>query len=149
MSRAVPEWIGKTDDEKVPTRVRLRVFERHNGICVLSGRRIRAGEPWDLDHIVALVNGGPHRESNLAPALRDKHREKSKLDVAEKARVNRKRAEHLGVKSTRVKIQSAGFRPAAPQRSASRPIQRKSEVFRAGDTANGVVVTSITSYPKG
>jgi 5-methylcytosine-specific restriction endonuclease McrA len=98
MSRTPDEWIGKTDDTPVPPRVKLRVFERHGGICHLSGRRIRAGEPWECDHVVALVNGGQNRESNLAPALRDKHREKTKADVAEKSTVRRKRAKSLGIK---------------------------------------------------
>lgn len=98
MSRNVEEWIGKTDDAAIPPRVRVRVFDRDNGCCHISGRRIRAGEPWDCDHIVALVNGGEHRESNLAPALKEPHREKTKADVAEKSRVYRKRAKHLGVK---------------------------------------------------
>jgi 5-methylcytosine-specific restriction protein A len=101
MSRSTPEWIGKTSDTAIPDRVRLRIFERHGGICHLSRRKIKSGEPWDLDHIVALVNGGAHRESNLAPALRDKHREKTAADVAEKAMVYRKRAKHLGVKKPR------------------------------------------------
>lgn len=98
MTRTVTEWIGKTDDSAIPPRVRLRIFERHHGICHLSGRKIASGEPWDCDHVVALVNGGSHRESNLAPALRDKHREKTKADVAEKATVYRKRLKHLGVR---------------------------------------------------
>lgn len=95
--RSVPEWIGKTSDTPIPPRVRLRIFEAHGGVCHLSGRRIQAGEPWDCDHIVALVNGGEHRETNLAPALRDKHREKTALDVAEKSIVRRKRMKSLGI----------------------------------------------------
>lgn len=98
MTRSVPEWIGKTPDEKIPPRVRMRVFERHGGICHLSGRKIAAGELWDCDHIRALVNGGEHRESNLAPALRDKHREKTAEDVAEKATVRRKALAHRGIR---------------------------------------------------
>lgn len=98
MSRSTEEWIGATDDAKVPPRVRLRVFEAHGGICHLSGRKIRAGEPWDLDHVKALINGGQHRESNLAPALRDKHREKTAKDVAEKKVTTRQRQKHLGIK---------------------------------------------------
>lgn len=97
MSRSVDEWVGKTDDADIPPRVRLRVFERAGGVCHLSGRRIQAGEPWDCDHIVALVNGGEHREANLAPALRDKHREKTALDVAEKSLVRRKKMKALGI----------------------------------------------------
>lgn len=96
--RSTDEWIGKHDDQAIPPRVRVRVFDNHGGICHLSGRRIRAGEAWDCDHIIALANGGQHRESNLAPALKAAHREKTKADVAEKAAVYRKRAKHLGVK---------------------------------------------------
>lgn len=98
MSRSTPEWIGKTDDAAIPPRVRVRVFERHGGICHLSGRRITAADLWDVDHVVALVNGGKHCESNLAPALRDKHREKTVSDVAEKSMISRKRAKHLGLR---------------------------------------------------
>jgi 5-methylcytosine-specific restriction enzyme A len=96
--RKIEEWIGRSDDTPVPARVRLRIFERCQGICHLSGRKIQAGEPWDLDHVVALCNGGEHRESNLAPAIRDKHREKTKADVAEKSVTYRKRLKHHGLK---------------------------------------------------
>jgi 5-methylcytosine-specific restriction protein A len=126
MTRSTPEWCGKSDDSAIPPRVRLRVFEKHNGICHLSGRKIGAGEPWDCDHVIALVNGGSHRESNLAPALRDKHREKTKADVAEKSAVYQKRLTHLGLRTApRQKIQSAGFRKPSPQRTASRPLERR------------------------
>lgn len=96
--RPVPEWIGATPNAAIPPRVRLRIFERDNGICHISGRKIMPGDAWDCDHKVALINGGEHRESNLAPALRDKHREKTAADVAEKARTARIRARHLGIK---------------------------------------------------
>lgn len=98
MNRSVPEWIGKNADSPIPPRVRLRVFERFGGRCHLSGRQIRPGDDWDCDHIVALINGGEHRESNLAPAIKDKHREKTAEDVKEKSIVYRKRIKHLGVK---------------------------------------------------
>lgn len=97
MSREVPEWIGKNDDTAIPPRVRLRVFERHGGICHISGRLIRAGESWQIDHRVPLIAGGEHRESNLVPALTDKHKVKTKLDVAEKSKVYHKRSKHLGI----------------------------------------------------
>ncbi len=99
--RSTDEWIGKTDDAQIPARVRLRVFARHGGVCHLSGRRIRASDAWDCDHIVALANGGEHRESNLAPALRDKHRAKTAQDVAEKAKNDRVRKRHLGIRKPR------------------------------------------------
>lgn len=96
--RSVPEWVGKTDDDPIPPRVRLRVFDRFDGFCHLSGRKIRAGEPWDCDHRIALANGGEHRESNLVPVLKEPHRLKTKEDVAEKSRVAKRRKSFLGIK---------------------------------------------------
>ncbi len=96
--RKLPEWIGATDDAAIPPRVRLRVFERWLGMCHISRRKILPHEQWDLDHIVSLVNGGEHVESNLAPALRDKHKLKTKADVAEKAMIYKKRKKAIGIK---------------------------------------------------
>ena len=108
--RAVPEWIGASPDAKVPPRVRARVFLAHEGKCHLSGRIIRPGDRWELDHVRALINGGEHRESNLAPALVAAHRAKTADDVKVKAKVARMRAKHLGVwPRSKAKIQSRGF----------------------------------------
>lgn len=102
MSRSVEEWIGKTDDAPIPPRVRLRVFDKFGGICQCGcKRKIRAGERWDCDHIVALINGGEHRESNLQPLLTEHHKPKTKADVAEKAAVYAVRRKHLGIRSNR------------------------------------------------
>ena len=110
MSRTVEEWIGKTDDSVPPPRVRLRVFEAHKGICHISGRKIMAGEKWELDHVVALINGGENRETNLAPALSFAHKIKTRADVAEKSKVARIRAKHLGIHpKPKRRIQSRGF----------------------------------------
>lgn len=125
-ARALPEWIGSTPDAKVPPRVRLRIFEREQGKCHLSGRKIRPGDLWDLDHKVALVNGGKHRESNLFPALRDKHREKTAEDVAEKAKVYAVKSKHLLPRQPS-RLRSAPFRKAQPQHTATSKIIRKAD----------------------
>lgn len=109
MSRSVPLWVGKSDDAKVPPRVRLRILEAHDHRCWISGREILPGELWDLDHKVALCNGGRHAEDNLAPALRDKHRKKTALDVREKKITVRKKMANYGIKKTGRKMQSRGF----------------------------------------
>lgn len=96
MSRALDLWVGKTDDTAVPPRVRLRIFQREGGRCWITGRKIMPGEPWDLDHKAALINGGRHAEDNLFPALRDKHREKTAEDVAEKSKTYRLAAKNNG-----------------------------------------------------
>lgn len=96
--RSVPEWRGKTHDSKIPQRVRLRIFERYEGKCYLTGRQIRAGDKWEVDHITALANGGEHAESNMAPVLALAHREKTKLDRRTQAKTGRQRKRHLGIK---------------------------------------------------
>lgn len=109
MIRSVPEWIGATPDTRVPDHVKLRVFDRHGGICHIAKRKIRAGELWDAEHVVAIINGGKNRESNLAPALRDKHAIKTARDVAEKAVTYRKRRKHLGLRGRRKTIPGRKF----------------------------------------
>lgn len=108
--RSVPEWIGATPDTPVPPRVKLRVFERHGGRCHISGRKIMAGDVWECDHVKAIRNGGENRETNLAPALKDKHREKTDEDVDERVRIDRIRAKHLGTwPKSKAKIAGRGF----------------------------------------
>lgn len=97
MARSVPEWIGSTPDAKVPDRVKARVFERHEGRCHITGRKITPGDAWELEHILPLWKGGEHRESNLAPALVDPHKGKSKAEARERAKSNSVRKRHLGL----------------------------------------------------
>lgn len=99
MSRSVPEWIGKTDDTPVPPHVKRRVYDAHGGVCYITGRKINPpGDQYDIDHKIALINKGQNRESNLAPVLREVHRAKTARDVAEKAKVERTRQKHLGLR---------------------------------------------------
>src|SRR5215469_5550332 len=96
--RSIPEWIGKSDDDRIPDRVRVRVFARHNGRCHCCGRLILVGEAWELDHVIAIANGGEHRESNLKPILTEHHRNKTRLDTAIKSKSYAVRRKILGLK---------------------------------------------------
>jgi 5-methylcytosine-specific restriction enzyme A len=99
--RTVEEWVGKTDDTPIPTRVRVRVFDRFLGICQCGcQRRIHVGDNWDVDHVVAIINGGQNRESNLHPKLKVCHKEKTAMDVATKSKTYRVKSRHLGLKKT-------------------------------------------------
>ena len=125
MTRSVPEWIAKHDDQKVPPRVRQRVFDRYEGKCHLTGQTIAPGAPWQLDHVVPLILGGEHREKNLAPALVDPHKAKTKVEKAVKSKIAAVRQKHLGIKAPKQKIQSPGFpkreRPERPKVPALPP----------------------------
>lgn len=95
MTRSTDEWVGRTDDAKIPPRVRLRVFLAYAGKCYRTGQKLRPGH-WQLDHIIALANGGEHREKNLAPIETEAHRFKTAEDVRIKAKLARTAAKHSG-----------------------------------------------------
>lgn len=97
-SRSVKDWVGRTPDSKIPPRVRLRVFEAQSALCAECGKKLAvAGEPFEVDHITALINGGENAESNLRAICKPCHLAKTAADVATKATVARKRSKHLGI----------------------------------------------------
>lgn len=98
MSRSTEEWIGTTDDSAIPPRVRMRVWERAAGKCQGCTRKLRPGEDWQADHVIALINGGANRESNLRLLCDWCHKAKTAQDVAQKAEAARIRAKHVGIK---------------------------------------------------
>ena len=104
--------------------VRDRVYTRGDGKCAHCTRSIDEKLRPAIDHIIAIINGGKNRESNLQLLCVPCHKTKTKADVAEKSTVYRKRMKDRGLIAPRQKIQSAGFRKAEPQRTASRPIER-------------------------
>lgn len=99
--RSIQEWRGATPDTKIPPHVRLRVFERFDGICQLTRRKIRAGEAWALDHIVPLADGGEHCETNLQPVLKEPHQEKTSAENTARAKVRAIKSKHIGIKESR------------------------------------------------
>lgn len=107
--RQLPEWKGKSDDEAIPPRVKVRTFERFKGKCadctlVICGKLLPA-----YDHIVPLVAGGSNRESNLQLLCVPCHLVKTKVDVAEKSQMYHKRVKAVGIKRKRWSIGGRKF----------------------------------------
>lgn len=98
MTRSTPEWVATHDDQAIPPRVRLRLFERAGGRCAHCGRKIGPADKWQADHVIALANGGRHAESNLQPLCPFCHASKTAEDVAFKKKSARIRARHLGIR---------------------------------------------------
>lgn len=136
MPRKTPEWIGKTDDSKCPREVLDRIFIREGGRCHICGGKIHAGEKWDGDHVIELWEGGENRESNIKPAHKETcHKKKSAKGAAKRAKEKRVRQKHNGIIQPKGTIKSGGFKPAAKQGSATRPLsktlpKRKVQMFQ-------------------
>lgn len=97
MSRSLPEWIGKTPDTPIPPRVQDRVRERCGNACKGCTRPLR-NENGHIDHIIALINDGEHREDNMQLLCEWCHASKTAQDVAMKSRSARVRQRHRGIK---------------------------------------------------
>ena len=119
MARTVEEWIGKSDDARAPKRVRDRLRDRHPN-CYLCSRPFVDGDKVALDHVIALINGGENRESNLRPVHVKCHAEKTAADVAEKAKIAAKRQKARRIIDRPRPLQSAPF-PTTQRASKRRP----------------------------
>lgn len=98
MARSVDEWVASSPDAKIPDRVKLRVWEREGGRCYLTGKKIMPGDKYEYEHKLALCLGGEHRETNIALALSDAHKLKTADDVKMRAKSDRIRKKHLGIR---------------------------------------------------
>ncbi len=125
--RAVPEWKGKTPDTKIPKAVRLRVFRTWDGIDYLTGIKI-VGKEWEVEHVIALVEGGEHREGNMRPVLKGSQKDKTAAEIGRKSKADRQGAHHAGLAKSKTPMKSRKFTPAEPQRKASRPIEKFSSL---------------------
>lgn len=135
MARSVEEWIGKTDDERAPPRIRQRIFDDCGGKCHICDNVI-VGKRWALDHVKALVNGGENRQSNLKPVHIACHAEKTAADVAEKAAIAAKRQAHLRIVPDGPKMQGQPFpvtksRAAKKQRAPKLDFTQRKQLFEA------------------
>ena len=86
------------------TRVaRTRIFDNAKGTCCLCNFKIDAGrgDKWIVEHIKPLWLGGDDDERNMGPAHYKCAIEKTRQEAPVKAKSDRVRANHLGIKKTR------------------------------------------------
>ena len=68
--------------------------------CHISGLRIypERGDKWEAEHLVPVAMGGSNDASNIAPAMVEPHRDKTKQDVKAIAKVRRAYDKRMGVR---------------------------------------------------
>jgi 5-methylcytosine-specific restriction protein A len=97
--RSVELWEGKTPDAKIPDRVKLRIWVREHGRDYLTNELIRPGDAYEFEHVIALCNGGKHREDNIRLVKKGKaHKEKTARDLKQRVRGDKAAKRHAGIK---------------------------------------------------
>lgn len=91
---------------------RVRIFDRHDGYCCICDFKIYAarGDKWIVEHIKPLWLGGADDERNMGPAHDHCARDKTSKEAPVKAKSDRVRANHLGIKKPRTITRWRNFR---------------------------------------
>ena len=123
MPREVPTWIGRNLDAMPGKLVRDRLSRKQDDCCANCRKRFGPKSRAHCDHILALIDGGENRESNLQMLCVDCHKAKTRDEAAARKHTRDIRASHIMARPPST-IQSAGFPPAKPQRSATRKTEK-------------------------
>ena len=117
------EWIGKTDDSMPSKACKLRILDRQENKCALTGHVFRPGDKIEFDHITPLWLHGENREKNLHAVLGEPHKRKTKAEAAVRSKINRQTARNLGITKPAGKLRGPSFqKPAKPERSAKQAL---------------------------
>ena len=82
----------------ISVKVRVALFQKHDGVCHLCGGKINVGEAWEVEHVIPFAMGGDDTEDNLRPAHTKCHKVKTVEDVGNIAKAKRREARHIGAK---------------------------------------------------
>lgn len=139
-ARSVKEWIATSPDAKIPPRVKRRILDRDDWKCHVTkvDLRLLPANQIQFDHLTALINGGEHREKNLAPIWAKIHVEKTKADVAEKSAIAKKVKSHFGLNNPKPGFQrdpqvkaavGGGVKPRAKAESRHPPLPPRPPLY--------------------
>jgi 5-methylcytosine-specific restriction protein A len=115
--------------------IKRDALKRAQGKCENPTCGALFGVKFHFDHVIADGLGGEPTLQNCAVLCYPCHDEKTrKHDVPLIAKVKRISDKHNGIKTTRAKIQSPGFRKTKPQSTATRPTEKWTALsVRQGD----------------
>lgn len=72
-----------------------KIYARHDGKCASCGRKLMAGDDYEIDHKIALANGGTDDDDNLQLLCEGCHILKTGDDVSEAAKGKRRFRKHV------------------------------------------------------
>lgn len=110
--------------QEFPRAVKAKAFARAGGHCEGCTAKLMAGA-FHYDHDLPDGLGGEPTLANCRVLCKACHGTKTaERDVPIIAKMKRQRDSHIGARTATRKLQSRGFTPAAPQRRASRPLNK-------------------------
>jgi 5-methylcytosine-specific restriction endonuclease McrA len=93
------EDVGTTPRRKLTSHLRLQVWEKTAGVCVICHQKIDGvRERWIVEHIRALELGGPDELENMGPAHDACSSTKTKDDHRRTAKAKRQKIRHIGAR---------------------------------------------------
>lgn len=72
-----------------------KIYARYGGHCASCGRKLTAGEDYEIDHKIALANGGSDDDDNLQLLCAGCHILKTGDDVSDAAKGKRRYRKHV------------------------------------------------------
>ena len=128
MPRTVKEWIGKTDDSRPPKSVQLRILDRQQNLCAITGLPFDAKHKPQFDHKTPLWLGGANSEENLQAIRSDPHKAKASAEAKVRGKVMANAAKHVLPSAPANPILARGFAKTAkpPKPSKFDMTQRRS-----------------------
>lgn len=122
------ELVPHTKRRRMTKARAARIFLARNGICFNCRQQIRGGDVWFIEHPQAIAQGGSDDDADLWPSHEKCKAGKDAIDAKAKAKRDRLvTASWQPEGGRRSRFQSAGFRRAPPQRTATTPPRRKSD----------------------
>lgn len=79
---------------------RTRIFDDAKGKCCICKTQIHTGQKWIVEHPIPLWLGGPDDDTNRRPAHYGCAVKKTAGEAPVKAKSDRIRANHLGIKKS-------------------------------------------------
>ncbi len=105
-----------------PRKVKAQAILRAGGCCEACSARLKVGEA-EVDHILPDALGGEPVLENARVLCRVCHKAKSSDDIGRIRKADRQRDNHTGA-TARKPWPKRPRQPAAPQLSASRPVNK-------------------------
>lgn len=93
-TKNLKEWVGRTPEAMPGQTVLLRLYAKQNEICACGCGQVMNlnRDKVDCDHIMALIDGGDNRESNLQLLLHACHKLKTSAEASARSEERRHKA---------------------------------------------------------